>query len=201
MLFDLVECLGAGPHQSLCDGAARLLPVVTHLGQPVENRLRLRDETEVRTAYAELTEDEQRPLIVQHQVRPGVEIIVGAVQDRQLGPLVMVGAGGVFADVVGDRAFRLAPVGPVSALAAIESLQIKRLFRGVGGRPPAATEPLVDLMVRIAALADDLPEVAELDLNPVICRGDEATVINAMIRIAAPSTRIDPYLRALRRPR
>ncbi len=174
---------------------------LVHVEEPIATRLYLRDQAELRAAYVELAGEPARPVLVQRMLRSGTEMIIGAVQDPQLGPLVMVGAGGVFADVVGDRALHLAPIARHTALEAIQGLRVARLLNGIGGRPAADPAPLADLMVRVAAMADDLPELAELDLNPIICRGDEATVVNAMIRIDSPSARIDPYLRALRRPR
>jgi acyl-CoA synthetase (NDP forming) len=102
-----------------------------------------------------------------------------------------------YADLMADRAFRLAPLAAVDALEMIDDLRMARLIDGYRGGSVVSRTALGDLVVRIAALADDLPEIAELDLNPVICRGEDLVVVDARIRVAAVSTGPDPFLRKL----
>ena len=77
-------------------------------------------------------------------------------------------------------------------------LRINRLLDGYRGQPPVSRTALTDLLVRVSTLADDLPAVAELDLNPVICRGDELLVVDAKVRIAPAQQAPDPILRQLK---
>jgi acyl-CoA synthetase (NDP forming) len=127
----------------------------------------------------------------------GREFIVGAVRDV-VGPLVMAGAGGTLADVLDDRVFRLAPLGPAEADEMIGELRIARVLDGVRGAAPLSRTALRDVLVRIGALAADLPEVVELDLNPVICRAHDAVVVDARIRVAPQVSAPDPLVRQLR---
>jgi acyl-CoA synthetase (NDP forming) len=127
----------------------------------------------------------------------GTEVIIGAVQHDQFGPAVMVGAGGVFADVLADRVFRLAPITSQEADHMLDELRMSKLLDGFRGTPPVSRERLTELLVRVAALADDLPEVAELDLNPVICRGVDLRIVDARIRLAPAAPRPDQTVRQL----
>ncbi len=148
-------------------------------------RLNVRDEAELRAAVTDLLAigTGSGAVLVQPMVPGGVEVIVGAVREPQLGPLVMVGAGGVLADLVDDRAFRMAPLDPSTADAMIDSVRMARLLDGYRGRPAASRAALSDVLVRVAALADDLPEVLELDLNPLVCSAEQTVVVDGRIRI------------------
>jgi acyl-CoA synthetase (NDP forming) len=127
----------------------------------------------------------------------GTELIVGAVQDPQFGPMVMLGAGGVLADLVDDKAFRLAPLAAARADEMIAGLRLSRLLDGYRGRPVVSRKAVRDVLMRVAALVDDLREVAELDLNPLVCTGDELIVVDARIRVSPPPGTQDPLVRQL----
>jgi acyl-CoA synthetase (NDP forming) len=137
------------------------------------------------------TEDEVRaaveriglPVLVQPHVRGGAELLAGVVQDPMFGPLVAFGPGGVFAELIGDAAFRIAPLTDLDAEELVLGGKAGRLVRGFRGAPPADSAALVDLVLRLARLADDLPEVAELDLNPVIGQPDGCVAVDARIRL------------------
>jgi acyl-CoA synthetase (NDP forming) len=122
---------------------------------------------------------------------------VGGLQDRQFGPVVMVGAGGIFADLLADRRFRLAPVGAVDAEAMIAELRFGKLLDGYRGRPPVSRPALAQLLIRLGWLVENHPEVAEIDLNPVIGRGDQLVAVDAKIRLAAAAPRLDVTVRQL----
>ena len=95
----------------------------------------------------------------------------------------------------------MAPLSGHDADALIDSLRLARLLDGYRGAPVASRAALREVLVRVASLVDDLPEVAELDLNPVICRADGLFVVDARVRVA-PCRRVrDPLLRQLRGPR
>lgn len=162
-------------------------------------RLGVPDEAELRRVFAELAA--LRPgkpaVLVQPMTPAGTEVILGAVQDDQFGPTVMIGSGGILADVIADRAFRLAPLRVQDAEDMLAELRTAVLFDGYRGAPRVSRAALADLAVRIGALVDDLPEVAELDLNPVICHGENLLVVDARVRVAAAAPRPNPLLRNL----
>jgi acetyl coenzyme A synthetase (ADP forming)-like protein len=126
------------------------------------------------------------PVLVQPFVRGGAEMLVGAFQDPVFGPLVALGPGGTMAELIGDAGFRLAPLTDTDADELVQSGKAGLLVRGFRGAPPADSRALADVVLRVARLADDLPEVAELDLNPVIARPDGCVVVDARARIGAP---------------
>jgi acyl-CoA synthetase (NDP forming) len=110
------------------------------------------------------------------------QIHLSAVHHERFGPVVMVGAGGILADVIADRAFRLAPLAVDDAHAMLGELRTGPLLDGYRGAAKVSRDALCELVVRVGALADGLPDVAELDLNPVICRGRDLVVVDARIR-------------------
>jgi acyl-CoA synthetase (NDP forming)/GNAT superfamily N-acetyltransferase len=128
--------------------------------------------------------DGEAPVLVQRQVTGGVELAVGMVRDPAFGPLVMVAAGGVATDVWADRTFLLPPVTDLDAARAIRSLRIWPLLAGHRGSPACDVDRLGRLVQAVAALAVDLPEIAELDLNPVIVASDNLALVDVKLRIA-----------------
>jgi acyl-CoA synthetase (NDP forming)/N-acetylglutamate synthase-like GNAT family acetyltransferase len=160
-------------------------------------RTDLADAAAVRATYSEMVADRAVDILVQPMVVGGTELIVGGLQDRQFGPVVMVGAGGIFADLLADRRFRLAPVGVAAAEAMIGELRFAKLLDGYRGLPPVSRPALAQLLVRLGWLVENHPEVAEIDLNPVIGRGEELTAVDAKIRLAAAASRVDVTVRQL----
>lgn len=162
--------------------------------------LGLRTEAEVRRGYAELAARfgaSLRQVLVQPMITGGVEVLIGVVHEPVFGPLVVFGLGGVATDVLGDHTARLTPLTDVDADAMIRGIQASPLLYGHRGAPPADVSSLADLLLRVSRLADEIPEVAELDLNPVIARPDGAYPVDARIRLV-PAEPTDPFLRRLR---
>jgi acyl-CoA synthetase (NDP forming) len=126
------------------------------------------------------------PLLVQPMVRDGVELLVGAVQDPVFGPLIALGPGGTLAELIGDAAFRLTPLTDFDAQELLHTGKAGILLSGYRGAPPADPEAVQDLLLRVSQLAEDLPELAELDLNPVIAGPGGCVVVDARIRLAPP---------------
>lgn len=124
-------------------------------------------------AMANLHDPEARVdgVLVQEMIADGTEVIVGVTSDPTLGPAVMVGLGGIFAEVMADTAVRPVPLDRDDALEMVRSLRSYPLLDGARGRPPADVDALVDLLVTVGAMAEGLgPTLAELDLNPVMVR-------------------------------
>ncbi len=126
----------------------------------------------------------------------GTEVMVGVTQEPVFGPLVMFGLGGVAADVLPDQAARLAPLTDADADEIILSIRSAPLLLGDRGAPPVDLAALREILLRVSRLADDLPEVAEVDLSPVIARPAGASVVSARIRLT-PAQPHDAFLRKL----
>jgi acyl-CoA synthetase (NDP forming) len=120
-------------------------------------------------------------------LRGGAELLAGVVHDPVFGPLVAFGPGGVFAELIGDAAFRIAPLTDIDAEELVHSGKTGRLVAGFRGAPAADDRALLDLVNRLSVLAQDVPEIAELDLNPVIARPDGCSAVDARVRVARPS--------------
>ncbi len=163
-------------------------------------KLGLHGEREVRAAYAELAAafgSRLTGVLVEPMLSGGVEVLAGVVQEPVFGPLVVFGLGGVATDVLGDHAARLTPLTDADADDLIRGVHAAPLLFGHRGTAPVDTAALADLLLRVSRLADDLPEVAELDLNPVIATKDGAQAVDARIRVG-PARPRDPFLRQLR---
>jgi acyl-CoA synthetase (NDP forming)/RimJ/RimL family protein N-acetyltransferase len=163
-------------------------------------KLGLHGEQEVRAAYQELAGTfgpGLRGVLVQPMLGGGAEVLIGVVQEQVFGPLVVFGLGGVATEVLGDHAARLTPLTDADADDLIHGVHAGPLLFGHRGTPPVDTAALTDMLLRISRLADDLPEVAELDLNPVIATQDGACAVDARIRVC-PAHPQDPFLRRLR---
>ncbi|MFJ2805883.1 GNAT family N-acetyltransferase [Kitasatospora sp. NPDC087271] len=165
-------------------------------------RTGLATDAEVRCAYREFTQKFGPQLagaVVQPMAAPGVELLAGVVQDRVFGPLVVLGAGGTAADVLADRVARLAPLSERDLTTMVTELHSAPLLSGGAGAPPVDLAAVRSVLARLSRLADDLPELVEADLNPVIARPDGALCVDARVRLE-PRPSFDPYLRRLRRP-
>lgn len=163
--------------------------------------LDLADAEAVRDAVAAVEERlgaEAGRLVVQPMIpEQGVEVIVGVIQDPSFGPLLMFGMGGVATELLADRAFHVLPLTDVDAHDLVRSLRASALLFGFRGAPPVDVDALEDLLHRVAALAEDLPEIAELDLNPVLCTPEGVTALDAKIRVRPVVPGPPPELRTL----
>jgi acetate---CoA ligase (ADP-forming) len=157
-----------------------------HKTERGEVALGLRDAAAVRAAAAAIG----GAVVVQPMVSGGVELLAGIVQDPSFGPLVAFGAGGILAELIGDATYRIAPLTDVDTTEMIGAGKAGRLTAGFRGMPRADAEALADLLARLSALAVDFPELAELDLNPVIGRSDGCVIVDARARVL-PATRAE----------
>ena len=161
--------------------------------------LDLRTEDRVRAGYRRLASHfgpRLTGVLVQPMITDGTEVIIGVQDDQMFGPLVVFGLGGVATEVLADHAARLAPLTEADADALINSIRSAPLLHGHRGAPAADLAALRDVLMRVSRLADDLPEVTELDLNPVIARPDGVVAVDARIKVT-PQVPQDPFLRRL----
>jgi acetate---CoA ligase (ADP-forming) len=123
------------------------------------------------------------PLLVQRMVRGHVELLAGVVQDPVFGPLVAFAPGGVFAELIGGASFAIAPLVGTDAEDLVTAGKAGRLIAGYRGAEPADAAALAAVLRSLSALALDNPEVAELDLNPVIASADGCVAVDARVNI------------------
>jgi acetate---CoA ligase (ADP-forming) len=143
--------------------------------------LDLRDGHELAEALARVG----LPALIQPMVRGGAELLAGVVQDPVFGPLVAFGPGGLLAEIIGDALVRIAPLTDADAEDLVLGGKAGRLVRGFRTQPSDAPA-LLDLVHRLSRLAEDLPEIAELDLNPVIGLPEGCVVVDARVRVKTP---------------
>jgi len=134
-------------------------------------------------------------VLVQPMVSGGVELLAGVVQDPVFGPLVAFGPGGIYAELIGDAGFRVAPLTDVDAEELVSIGKAGKLVGGFRGRPAADAGALTDLIHRLSRLGEDFPEVAELDLNPVVGLADRCVAVDARVRVrrAEPPQRLKTW--------
>ena len=157
----------------------------------------LSTERAVRTAFRELMAiaaghptfdaDEGEGVVIQPMIAGGVETMIGITDDPLFGPLVAFGLGGIHVEVLRDVLFRIAPLTDRDADAVLRGVRGFKLLQGYRGHPPADLESLRELLLRVSRLAEEVPEIAELDLNPVIALppGKGCRIVDARIRVSS----------------
>jgi acetyl coenzyme A synthetase (ADP forming)-like protein len=164
----LVHKIDVGAVRLDCDGAEQVLAAAAEIRHVVERAGHMLEG-----------------LIVQPMARPGVELIVGVVNDHSFGPLLACGAGGTTAELIKDVAVRITPVNELDADEMLRSLKTFPLLEGYRGAPPSNIDAVKDLLLRVSGLVEDHPGIAELDLNPVLAMADRTLILDARVRLAA----------------
>jgi len=138
-------------------------------------------------AYEQVTSvvEDAEGVLIQEFVSGGHEILVGMVEDPNFGPLIVFGLGGVFVELIGDVAFRIHPLSDLDAREMIADVKSARLLEGYRGGDPGDIEAVIDALLRVSALIEDLPEVFEMDLNPVKVGtpGSGVRIVDARIKV------------------
>ena len=176
-------------------------PTLLHKSERGAIRLGLSEEREVRQAFAEMAANlgaEMTGVMVQAMAPAGVETIVGMVHDPAFGPLVMFGTGGTAVELFADRAFRILPLTDRDATELVESVRGARLLRGYRGSEPVDVAGLESVLLRVARMADDIDEIAEMDVNPLVCGPRGVLAVDVRIRVANAPARPDETIRRLR---
>ncbi len=178
-------------------------PNLVHKSDVGGVKLRLTDAAAVTAAYGEISSALETPrpaVLVQPMATGQVELVAGIAHDRLFGSLVMLGLGGVHTELFADRAFTLVPMTDLDAGRMWRSLRASPLLTGYRGSPAVNIEAVEQLLLRLGRLAEDLPEVAELDLNPILVSSEGAVVVDAKLRLVGVGAEPDADLRQLRRP-
>jgi acyl-CoA synthetase (NDP forming)/GNAT superfamily N-acetyltransferase len=164
--------------------------------------LGLADAEAVRAAYETMQARlgaQMGGAVIQPMAPPGVEAIVGLAADPEFGPVVMVGLGGVLTDLLQDRAFAVPPLEPGAADAMVASLRAAPLLDGYRGAPKADRQALVAVLEQVARVAEEFPELVELDLNPILVSSAGAVAVDSKARLAPRQLGPGPLFPALRR--
>ena len=175
-------------------------PGLVHKSELGGVHLGLSDESAVRGAYLAIARslNEGEPQVaLQRMVQTGVELVVGVAHDHLFGSLVMLGLGGVHTDLLGDRTFRAIPLTDRDAAAMWRELRAAPLLTGYRGTAAMDTAAVEQLLLRVAQLAEDFPEVSELDLNPVIAIPGGVAALDVKLKLQPAENEPDAYLRSL----
>lgn len=170
-----------------------LSPDITHKTDVGGVALGLESELMVRAAFDHMMDSVRRKkpearlegVTVQKMIqrRNAVEMILGIKRDPTFGTVVMAGLGGTSAEIFADRALGFPPLNERLARLMLESLRIWPLLEGYRGRPPANVNKLIEVLIRLSYMAADLPEILELDVNPLLVTEDDAVALDARIVI------------------
>ncbi|MGE5333153.1 MAG: acetate--CoA ligase family protein [Nitrososphaerota archaeon] len=164
-------------------------PEISHKTEVGGVLLDIHDATTTRDGFQTLMKRAQRAqasargVQVQRMISGGQQVIIGAKRDPALGPLVMFGMGGIYAEALADVSFRLAPLSRADAEEMIDEVRAARLLAGLRGAPPADRQALVDALLRVGWLAHASPQLSELDINPllVLPEGEGVVAVDARL--------------------
>ena len=161
-------------------------------------RLNLVDAVSIKTAIKEMAAlptidaDTIDGFLIEEMVAPGREVVIGGLSDPQFGPMIMVGLGGVFVEVLKDVSFRLCPITERDAREMLDELRGKAILEGTRGEVPVSLDAIVDLLLKLGGkdglLTRNGNDIAELDINPVIVTADEAVAVDAAIVLKSADT-------------
>ena len=167
-----------------------IAPGLVHKTEAGAVRLHLNGAEGVRVAAREMGERlSPSGFVVQKMAQRGVEMLVGVVHDPQFGPVVACGAGGVQVELLKDVSVRLTPLAKEDASEMIRELKTYPLLRGFRGSVPCDVAALEDGLLRVGAMVEDLPQIAELDCNPFVVHETGATILDVRIRVTSVEPR------------
>ena len=149
--------------------------------------LNVEGDDEVREAYSAVTAavDDADGVLIQQYVEGGHEVLIGMTEDPNFGPLLVFGLGGVFVELIGDVAFRIHPLTDLDAAEMIDEVKSAQLLAGYRGGPAGDVPAVREALLRVSALVADLPEIVEMDMNPVKVAepGSGLSVVDARIKV------------------
>ncbi len=146
--------------------------------------LNCNNQSDVARAYDEITSKDDIGLdgvLIQEQVQGSRELVMGLIRDAQFGPCVMFGLGGIYTEVLKDTSFRVAPLSSQDAESMLEELRAKDILDKFRGSPAVDRSLLVQSLVQLGNLALQYPEIAEIDINPLIVHGSQPVAVDALV--------------------
>jgi 4-hydroxybutyryl-CoA synthetase (ADP-forming) len=166
-------------------------PDIIHKSDAGGVKVGLKNEKEIRAAFREIIHNAKsykaeasiKGVLIQEMIISAKEVILGAKQDQLFGPLVMVGLGGIYVEVLKDVVFRLAPIDEQEAEKMVDSIKAIKLMKGVRGEAPSDLAAVVDSLLRLSQLITDFPEIEEFDINPLLVLESGKGVRVADVRI------------------
>ena len=173
-----------------------LSPDILHKTDADGIRMDLRSKIDVRRAYDEIiasaksydAEADIQGVSLQSMIqRPDYEILLGAKQDQNFGPVILFGMGGIFTEVLQDRAIGLPPLNILLARRLMENTKVYSLLKGYRNRLPADMELIEEMILRLSQLVVDFPEIVELDMNPIMIHAGKPCVVDGRIILASPN--------------
>jgi acetyltransferase len=180
-----------------------LSPGITHKSEVGGVRLGLASAPSVRENYQSMLAEvsRRRPearldgVLIEpmHAMRYGRELMVGVVRDEIFGPVISFGLGGAMVEVIKDRAVALPPLNRFLARDLVRRTRAGDALRPLGGAPAADAAAVEDLLLRVSEIACELPQIEEMDLNPVVASESGAVVVDARIRVKKGSPAARPY--------
>ncbi len=153
--------------------------------------LNLQNSQEVKKAFQKIRKrlvdlgknEAMEGVLVQQMISGGIEVMVGATEDPLFGPLIAFGLGGIHIEILNDIAFRISPLTDKDASKMVRQIHGYRLFEGYRGHPPADIKAMEDVLLRISRLVEEVPEITELDLNPIFAMPPGQGCLIADVRI------------------
>jgi len=170
--------------------------VIVHKTEMGGIMLNLTDEAAVRQAFATIRQrlaehdnvQAMEGVLVQPMLTGGVEVMVGVTTDPLFGPLIAFGLGGIHVEILGDVRFRITPLTDRDASEMVREIRGFRLLEGYRGHPPADVKALEEVLLRISLMVEEVPEITELDLNPIFAfpPGEGCQIVDARLRVESP---------------
>ena len=162
--------------------------------------LNLKNESDVHEAFKNImtsarscnAEAEIEGVTIQTMLNSQYELILGSKRDRDFGPVILFGMGGIMAEVLEDRSIALPPLNRLLARSLMEKTRVYRLLKGYRNHPPANLTLLEEIMIRLSQLVTDFPEIEELDINPLMVTKNDFCAVDA--RVLLKSTEVPPPL-------
>jgi len=162
------------------------MPDIAHKSDQNGVKVGIADLQQLEAGYRDLQQRLGERVLVMPQVASGIEVSVGMKNDAQFGPMVIIACGGVLIELLGERAFALAPLTPRGVDAMIDQTRLAELLAGMRGRPAVDRAALLQLVLRFSALVIALrDDIAEIDLNPVIVAESGCSIVDALVIPAA----------------
>lgn len=167
---------------------------ISHKSDAGGVKLGLADKAAVESAFDEIMTSAKdkfpdayiEGISVQKMADKGIEVIIGMTKDPSFGPVVMFGLGGIFVEVMKDVSFRIVPFEKSDATEMIQEIKGKKLLEGYRGQDPADIPFLEEMLVKLSDFVDKIPDISEIDMNPVFAYKEGAVVVDARIILEKP---------------